>query len=132
MVAELFNITVHSPDPERLARFWSEALGFPVAQVGPGLVRLAGSGAPNAPDLLVLAGDPTGGSALHLDLAADDVDAEVGRLCSLGATLVDPPSASGPTARTANGIAWVVLADPDGNEFCVGAIPERDPDLSPP
>lgn len=128
-MVELFNITVHSPDPGRLGRFWSDALGFPIAQATPDLVRLTGPRTRNAPDLLLLRGAVTATSPnrLHLDLAAEDVGAEVERLCSLGATLVDPPSTNGPTARTANGIDWVVLADPDGNEFCVGAHPEHGP-----
>ena len=48
---------------------------------------------------------------LHLDLAADgDQGAEVDRLLALGATRVDVGQGDVP---------WVVLADPDGNEFCV-------------
>ena len=48
---------------------------------------------------------------LHFDLVPDDRDAEVDRLLALGAAT--PTSASPVTRR------WVVLADPEGNEFCV-------------
>lgn len=122
-MAELFNLTVHSPDPERLGPFWSEALGFPIAQSGPNLVRLTNGGGRGAPDLLLLRGDGPAGGRLHVDLATDDVGAETERLCALGARLVDPPIDDGPPWRSANGIRWVVLADPDGNEFCVGSRP---------
>jgi predicted enzyme related to lactoylglutathione lyase len=49
---------------------------------------------------------------VHLDFAADDRRAEVARLGSLGARIVDEE-------RTAPGIAWTVMQDPEGNEFCV-------------
>jgi predicted enzyme related to lactoylglutathione lyase len=49
-----------------------------------------------------------------VDFAAADVDAEVARLIDLGATENSRHSIDG-------GFRWVVLADPDGNAFCVGA-----------
>ena len=48
---------------------------------------------------------------LHIDLNPDDGDAEVARLMALGATRADV--GQGPD------VTWVVLADPEGNEFCV-------------
>ena len=56
----------------------------------------------------------SGKNRLHVDLAphtSDDRDAEIARLVSLGATHVDV--GQGPE------VTWTVLADPDGNEFCV-------------
>ena len=47
----------------------------------------------------------------HIDLAPDDRDAEVDRICSLGATKIDICQSIEAT--------WVVMADPEGNEFCV-------------
>jgi hypothetical protein len=55
----------------------------------------------------------TGKNRLHLDLAppvSGDQRAEVERLVSLGATRIDIGQ---------GGVSWVVMADPDGNEFCV-------------
>ena len=66
-----------------------------------------------APDLLFLA-VPEGKSVknrLHLDLRPEDQAAEVARIEALGATRVD--IGQGPD------VTWVVLADPEGNEFCV-------------
>jgi predicted enzyme related to lactoylglutathione lyase len=56
--------------------------------------------------------DPTPGkNRVHVDFSTDDVEAEVARLVELGAT---------ETARNSFGdLGWVVLADPDGNAFCV-------------
>ena len=56
--------------------------------------------------------DPTPGkNRIHLDLTADDLEAEVDRLLGAGATLVG--------RRGDESFRWVTLADPDGNEFCV-------------
>jgi len=66
-----------------------------------------------AADLIFLA-VPEGKQAknrLHLDLRPDDQDAEVARLLGLGATRADVGQGVDKT--------WVVLADPEGNEFCV-------------
>ena len=60
----------------------------------------------------------TGKNRLHLDLAppADgDQQAEVDRLVALGATRIDIGQGD---------VSWVVMADPDGNEFCVLTPPE--------
>jgi hypothetical protein len=48
---------------------------------------------------------------LHLDLRPDDQEQEVKRLLGLGATRVD--------IGQAEDVSWVVLADPEGNEFCI-------------
>jgi hypothetical protein len=55
----------------------------------------------------------TGKNRLHFDIAPpvhDDQHAEVDRLVSLGATRIDIGQGE---------VSWVVMADPDGNEFCV-------------
>ncbi len=53
---------------------------------------------------------------LHIDLRPDDQDAEVARLVALGAQRVDVGQGD---------VGWVVLADPEGNEFCVLAVDLR-------
>lgn len=56
--------------------------------------------------------DPTPGkNRVHLDLTSPDRDAEVARLLDDGATLV--------ARHEHDGFVWAVLADPDGNQFCV-------------
>ena len=52
---------------------------------------------------------------VHLDLDADDREAEVRRLIELGATHIHD--------KDEWGISWTTLADPEGNEFCVGQHP---------
>ncbi len=99
-------------DPTRLAQFWSAALDYEISQTGyPDEVAVKpkdGNGTP-----LLLAQVPEGKTVknrLHLDLRSADQAAEVERLLGLGATRVD----IGQGSQT-----WVVLADPEGNEFCI-------------
>jgi catechol 2,3-dioxygenase-like lactoylglutathione lyase family enzyme len=121
-MARLFNVTFNVGDPVALGRFWSEALGYRIVTEGPDLVRLASGDA--GPDLLLLRVDePSSSSVVHLDLAVVDPLAEVDRLVELGARSIDVSTDGEPAARTANGISWYVLADPEGNEFCVGGEP---------
>ena len=54
----------------------------------------------------------------RVDLAAREPEAEIERLLALGATLVDKGKAA--LWRTGNGTRWVVMQDPEGNEFCLG------------
>ena len=92
--------------------FWSAALGWPLVwdqdeetaiQSPDGGPKITWGGAPEEPKV--------GKNRLHLDLRAEgDLDAEVERLVALGATHADIGQGD---------VAWVVLADPGGNEFCV-------------
>ncbi|MEU7526153.1 VOC family protein [Saccharothrix sp. NPDC042600] len=115
MSSLLHHITVDCKDAYALAAFWSQVTGHPVSEEDePGdaecLVEL-----PTGPSLLFIQ-VPEGKSMknrLHLDLQPDTTrDEEVERLRGLGATLVDDQ-------RRPDGTGWVVLADPEGNEFCV-------------
>ena len=121
-MARIFNVTFGARDVQRLATFWSQAVGYQASQTGPDLVRLSGEGA--GPDLLFLKVDGAfPPSSLHLDLATDDPVAEVERLVRLGASAVDTTNDGVPAPRHGNGIEWFVLTDPEGNEFCVGCEP---------
>jgi predicted enzyme related to lactoylglutathione lyase len=111
-------IDVDARDSTALARFWAEALGWQVIDVDEdGEVVL---GPPDGseeegivPDLLFLP-VPEAKSVknrLHLDLRPANQAAEVDRLEQLGATRVSVGQESD--------VSWVVMADPEGNEFCV-------------
>ena len=122
-MARLFNITITARDPVELGRFWSRALLFEVVAENAELVRLASNS--DVPDILLLRTDDEEArkSSLHLDLAAADPVAEIERLLELGARPVDLDVDGRALTREANGIAWFVLTDPEGNEFCVGSEP---------
>ncbi len=102
---------IDAADPLELGRWWTSALGWVVVDDGPDEFEIR----PNAdrlPGLLfvpVPEPKPTK-NRLHLDFRSDDRDAEVERLLGLGATLVDVGQGEQ---------SWAVLADPEGNEFCV-------------
>ncbi|MEV6522986.1 VOC family protein [Longispora sp. NPDC051575] len=106
-------VTIDCADPARLAAFWTAALGYEVAAEYPGFVIL-GTGDTLRVGLQAVPEPRTGKNRVHLDFLADDREAEAARLTALGATEVARRSAPG------GGFAWIVLADPEGNEFCVG------------
>ena len=110
-------ICVDSTDPRRIAPFWQQALGWRITHDTPDEVVLEPAEGSKedgvSPDILFLR-VPEAKSVknrLHIDLRPDDQPAEVARLESLGARRVD--------IGQAGDVSWVVLADPDGNEFCV-------------
>ncbi|GJM38181.1 MAG: hypothetical protein DHS20C19_15480 [Acidimicrobiales bacterium] len=102
---------VNALDPAALGRWWCEALGWVVVDEGPGEFEIRPS-ADRIPGLLFVAVDEleVARSRLHLDFRPDDQDAEVERLERLGAVRADVGQGDQ---------SWVVLADPEGNEFCV-------------
>ncbi len=106
------HVVVDSSDPARLARWWAQVLGYTVVYEDREETDIAPA-AGTFPQL-VFVPVPEGRKAknrLHLDLNPDDQTAEVERLVDMGARRVDvgQPDTS----------PWVVLADPEGNEFCV-------------
>ncbi|MEV0676811.1 VOC family protein [Actinosynnema sp. NPDC050436] len=115
MSSLVHHITVDCRDAYALATFWSAVTGHPVSPDDqPGdpeaLVAL-----PIGPGLLFIEvpEEKAVKNRVHLDLQPDSArDAEVDRLLGIGATLVDDQ-------RRPDGTGWVVLADPEGNEFCV-------------
>jgi catechol 2,3-dioxygenase-like lactoylglutathione lyase family enzyme len=110
-------LCIDTTDPARLAAFWQSALGWRRTLEEDGEIVLEPpAGSPEdgvAPDLLFLRvpEEKSGKNRLHLDLRPADQAAEVARLEGLGARRVD--------VGQGTEVSWVVLADPDGNEFCV-------------
>jgi predicted enzyme related to lactoylglutathione lyase len=118
MALRMSCITVDALDPRRLAAFWAEALGWSMEVDDDGDVDVWTEGAPGVPILFLAVPEANAGkNRLHLDLSPDDQTAEVERLEALGATR----TSIGQTGEE----SWVVLADPEGNEFCV-LSPEED------
>ncbi|MEP7194250.1 MAG: VOC family protein [Actinomycetota bacterium] len=111
MSLEWEQIVVDAAQPAALGRWWANALGWVVTfeaddefEIRPTAERLPGL-------LFVPVGDPkVTKNRMHPDFRADDQAAEVDRLLALGARRADVGQGEQP---------WVVLADPEGNEFCV-------------
>ena len=102
-------------DPAALARFWAGAAGWPVARTEDELVGLR-SPAGMGPylEFLRVADGKTVKNRIHPDVApyrGEDPAAEVARLRAAGAALAD--------VGQGDDASWTVLADPEGNEFCV-------------
>ena len=110
-------VVVDARDPSAQARFWAQALGWRITHDDDDesvLEPPEGSPANDvAPDVLFVRvpGSKTVKNRLHFDLRPDDHAAHVSRLVGLGATRAD----IGQTGEE----RWIVLADPEGNEFCV-------------
>jgi hypothetical protein len=110
-------VVVDSHDCERLATFWSEALGWRITYQSDtewGIEPPEGDPAVDvAPDILFVKvpDEKVTKNRLHFDLRPLDQAAQVERLLGLGARHAD--------IGQGDDVSWVVLADPEGNEFCV-------------
>ena len=110
-------LCIDAHDTTAQARFWADALGWRMTHESADECVLEppeGSREENVvPDLLFLKVPEAKAvkNRLHLDLRPDNQAAEVARLVGLGARRVDVGQSSS--------VSWVVLADPEGNEFCV-------------
>ncbi len=117
MAISIRHVTLDCADPYALAGFWQDVTGWPRSD----------DDVPGDPEASLVA--PAGATGLwfqrvpenkavknrlHLDISPDDHtrDEEVARLLGLGAAFVGD-------CRRPDGSGWVVLADPEGNEFCV-------------
>lgn len=116
MAAVLREIVVDCADPRAVAGFWSAVLGWPVTEAAHGFFWLSSNGRPDGPPPLVVfvpVPEPkTVKNRLHIDLCPSGCDQaeELERLLGLGAVRVDVGQGDAP---------WIVLADPEGNEFCL-------------
>ncbi|MCX4750403.1 VOC family protein [Kitasatospora sp. NBC_01287] len=119
MATRLVQIAMNAQDDSALGRFWAEVLGWGVTSEGPGVTNLEPVGLvypdPVAVyvDVLRVPEPKTVKNRVHIDLATTSAahQAElVARLQALGATPADVGQGDVP---------WTVLADPEGNEFCV-------------
>jgi Glyoxalase-like domain len=111
-----YSVVVDCTDPARLGRWWGEVLAYTIVHEAPDAVflRAADPAARNHAPALVFVPVSEAKSAknrLHLDIRPDDPAAEVERLVNMGARHVD--------VGQPDSVDWVVLADPEGNEFCV-------------
>jgi catechol 2,3-dioxygenase-like lactoylglutathione lyase family enzyme len=127
MTSRLTELSLDCHDPDRLAEFWCAVLDWVVLEREPGLVEIgpgkrddatllaevrAGAVAPTM-FLAQVPEDKVAKNRIHFDVSPVDCshDEEVARFLALGATHADV----GQTGEE----RWTVLADPEGNEFCV-------------
>ncbi|MFJ6622082.1 VOC family protein [Kitasatospora sp. NPDC091335] len=119
MACRISELVIDAADPERLAVFWSEVLGYvELGREGDGSIEIGppgtGFGGPQPTLVFGPTSDPRPAKLrLHIDVNATDrnQDAELERLLALGARPVDIGQSGAEN--------WRVLADPEGNEFCL-------------
>jgi predicted enzyme related to lactoylglutathione lyase len=110
------SVVVDAHDCELLARFWSSVLGWRITyETDQEWVIEPPEGSPEAdvaPEILFVRvpDEKIVKNRLHFDLRPKDQDAEVRRILELGGTRADVGQGD---------VGWVVLADPERNEFCV-------------
>lgn len=111
MRLEWEQVTVDSADPVTLGSWWAKALGWVVVDDSPDEFEIRQT-PDRLPGLLFVRApyEKAGKNRLHLDLRPQDQQGEVARLVALGARHTDIGQGDAP---------WVVLTDPEGNEFCI-------------
>ena len=101
-------------DPVALAEFWAPALDYvSIGEVG-SYVALFPNGRPGPKLLLQRVDEPkVTKNRMHFDIEVADIEAEAARLIALGATRGQPDTLS------EHGTTWILMTDPEGNEFCI-------------
>ncbi len=118
MTSRFSVLAIDALDPARVAAFWAEVLGWRVVDEDDDGISIApADGASPTIDVLRVPERKTVKNRLHLDLRADgsSTQEELDRLLGLGATRVD-------VGQPAD-VSWTVLADVEGNEFCLLSRP---------
>ncbi|AOS64572.1 VOC family protein [Actinoalloteichus hymeniacidonis] len=114
MTSRITAIAIDAASPQVIADFWCQVLGWQVVEVEDGGIGIAPVGETvSRIDIFPVPEGKQVKNRLHLDLRADGMspENELARLVELGARRVDV----GQPAE----VSWTVLADPEGNEFCL-------------
>lgn len=114
MTSRIAAIAIDAVQPRVVAEFWCDVLGWRVAGEEDGVITIAPpDGSWPTIDVVAVPEDKSVKNRLHLDLRADGLSTcdELERLLTLGARRADVGQEADAT--------WVVLSDPEGNEFCL-------------
>ena len=111
MGSSVYSVTIDCANPDALASFWAQVLDYDRTFDEPDEVVIEPRGGSGDAFLFIkVPDDKKVKNRIHLDLNPTDQAAEVERVKALGATEVDVGQGD---------VTWVVLADPEGNEFCI-------------
>jgi catechol 2,3-dioxygenase-like lactoylglutathione lyase family enzyme len=106
------DLVLDCADPEKLAEFWSEALGYKRVGFSDPYFLLRPSDSSFPPLLLQrVPEEKRVKNRMHLDIRTEDVEVLVERLEGLGAKRL--------SEHAGHGTHWITMSDPEGNEFCV-------------
>jgi len=101
-------------DPEALAPFWAEVLGYEMVGAVDNYVLLMPNGRPGPKLLLQRVPEAKSGkNRTHIDIEVADIEAVAGRLGTIGAKRISQG------LEAEHGSRWIVMNDPESNEFCV-------------
>jgi predicted enzyme related to lactoylglutathione lyase len=127
---QIANVTFSCAEPRELGRFWANALGWPDEEIDERfLQQLRAAGMDERELTSFYVTRPPGGGRprflfqrreksrpssypIHLDFATDDREAEIERLTSAGASVVE--------TKVGTNVTFTIMRDPDGNPFCIG------------
>ncbi len=112
MTLKVGGIVLDAGDPQELARFWSEATGFPLGFAMEGFVQLETDDSIGHFFFIKVPESKTAKNRCHIDYETENRLEEIERLVELGAAEVA-------THKMEDGFTWTVMQDPEGNEFCV-------------
>lgn len=112
MVCAISVVVIDAVDVDLVARFWCDVLGWVELERDDDVVSIGPVHGPAGIDVARVPEPKQGKNRLHLDLRADGPSTadELARLLALGAERVDVGQGD---------VSWAVLADPEGNEFCL-------------
>ena len=118
-------VTIDCADPERLAAWWGDLLGLKLGRRGGPYVELERprAGVPRPTLVFQRVPEPKVGKArIHLDIVVADLEAATRRALALGASIAEDLASEDP---------WLVMRDPEGNEFCLIPTPTGADPLAP-
>jgi predicted enzyme related to lactoylglutathione lyase len=115
-VGHLSHVVIDCHDPDRLATFWSAALGVEVAMREHQYVILTAPPGASALAFQQVPEPKSGKNRVHVDLSVDDLDVASAAVEALGGTVQHDVTEAGVQVR--------VMTDPEGNEFCLVRLPE--------
>ena len=110
-VGRLTNITIDARDPQKLAEFWGSLLGVGIHHTWGPYVFLERLPSGLEIEFQRVAEPKNAKNRVHLDIRTDDLDQATDRAVALGARLLEEVDEEGH--------GWNVMADPEGNEFCL-------------
>jgi predicted enzyme related to lactoylglutathione lyase len=106
------SVVINTTNEENLANFWSRLLGVEIGHRVPGFIWLRRQRAGGYSIAFQHVDEPTPGRRrLHLDTSVADIDEATAKIIELGGAQVED--------HEVGGFRWRVMADPDGNEFCI-------------
>jgi predicted enzyme related to lactoylglutathione lyase len=105
------HVVIDANDPQCVAAFWSAVLGRPITDDWGDFVRLTPDNTGTRIAFSAVPESKATKNRMHLDLAVGDRELAVTEVVALGGTLIE--------TRSQGEHTWAVMADPEGNEFCL-------------